>query len=103
MAGMNRPIVPATVIDPSKRPRITPPMQTVRGVTPPVRTFTAPGAKAMQVRPMTPRTVLQRPMTPGVRPPGQQGTPRPAIRPVTPAAKAQEKPGNLIRSLLQKL
>lgn len=84
VAGVKRPIAPVTVMDPSKRPRITP-----------VATVTPPAAKA--VRPVAPR-----PVTPGVRPPMQLGA-RPAIRPVTPAAKAQEKPGNLIRSLLQKL
>uniref|UniRef100_A0A7S1QIM3 Uncharacterized protein n=1 Tax=Alexandrium catenella TaxID=2925 RepID=A0A7S1QIM3_ALECA len=73
-AGVKRPIAPiAPVVDPSKRPRM-------QGVTPPT-------AKPM-----------------GVRPPGiQPVAPRAAIRPVTPGAKAQEKPGNLIRSLLQKL
>mmetsp|Transcript_78455 Transcript_78455/g.230066 ORF Transcript_78455/g.230066 Transcript_78455/m.230066 type:complete len:306 (+) Transcript_78455:101-1018(+) len=74
---VKRPIATITpVIDPSKRPRITPPGQTVA----------PPSAKPM-----------------AVRPPGQQMGPRAAIRPAAPAAKAQEKPGNLIRSLLQKL
>mmetsp|Transcript_854 Transcript_854/g.2378 ORF Transcript_854/g.2378 Transcript_854/m.2378 type:complete len:323 (+) Transcript_854:116-1084(+) len=87
-----RPIATITpFMDPSKRPRIMPPGQ-----------LAAPTAKPAfaHVRPMTPT----RPSTPmQVRPPAQQVTPRAAIRPVAPAAKAQEKPGNLIRSLLQKL
>mmetsp|Transcript_27266 Transcript_27266/g.56579 ORF Transcript_27266/g.56579 Transcript_27266/m.56579 type:complete len:318 (+) Transcript_27266:48-1001(+) len=87
-----RPIATITpFMDPSKRPRIMPPGQVA-----------APTAKPAfaHVRPMTPTrpsTLMQ------VRPPGQQVMPRAAIRPVAPAAKAQEKPGNLIRSLLQKL
>lgn len=88
LAG-KRPIAPVAVMDPSKRPRITPPFQG----------FVSPAAKmGGAVRPITPR-----PMTPAVRPPMQPVAPRPGIRPVAPNAKAQEKPGNLIRSLLQKL
>jgi len=90
-AGVKRPMAPTPVVDPSKRPRITPPGQVMPATA-------KPGFPQM------------RPMTPGVRPAGavrppafQQQTPRAAIRPVAPAAKAQEKPGNLIRSLLQKL
>mmetsp|Transcript_53322 Transcript_53322/g.107048 ORF Transcript_53322/g.107048 Transcript_53322/m.107048 type:complete len:319 (-) Transcript_53322:100-1056(-) len=88
LAG-KRPITPV-IMDPSKRPRITPPMQS----------FTPPAAKiGAPVRPVTPR-----PFGSAVRPPMMQPVaPRPGIRPVAPAGKGQEKPGNLIRSLLQKL
>jgi len=75
--GAKRPIAPITpVVDPSKRPRIMVPGQAP----------TIPAAKP-----------------PAVRPPAQPAAPRAAIRPAAPAAKAGEKPGNLIRSLLQKL
>mmetsp|Transcript_36066 Transcript_36066/g.112334 ORF Transcript_36066/g.112334 Transcript_36066/m.112334 type:complete len:322 (+) Transcript_36066:186-1151(+) len=94
MVGAKRPIAPiASVMDASKRPRITPPTQII-----------TPGAvRPAAVGQVRPVAAGARPAVPGVRPPGQQVTPRAAIRPVSPAAKAQEKPGNLIRSLLQKL
>lgn len=82
-AGVKRPLMSPSLLDPSKRPRITAP-------------FSAPGS----VRPLAAGMV--RPM---LAKPGPLAKPGGLLRPVAPKAKAKtmaEKPGLLIRNLLER-
>jgi len=117
VAGIKRPlsiISPTVTLDPSKRPRVGPVGALTPGAQNPAAAALAARLAAARARAVTPATV--RPVTTAVqravptvagRPIAPLTTARPVttastIRPVAPKAKAAEKPGELIRNLLQR-
>jgi len=102
-SGVKRPLTPVSVgavIDPAKRPRIGP----MGGVTPATNAGNAWGGATGNSWGQQQTPVVRPPPNAGARPVAPRAVaPRPVgMTPVRPAAKAQEKPGELIRNLLQR-